>query len=127
LSKSYQGKNPQCGFMLTLRAIRLNANFYQFCFCRGPTARLPVDLAGALRTKPRAFVVSRRRPTCNQRKRKVAFVCPAIKPHPSHPLAMRRVVTREFQRFALTSDSEDLVSHWSLRPLEMCRVSLVFN
>src|SRR5262245_2712719 len=75
-----------------------------------------VDLAGALRTKPRAFLVSPFHPTCNQRKREVAFVCPAIKPRPFRPLAMRRAVTREFQRFARTSDSENLVSHWRRLP-----------
>ena len=71
-------------------------------------ARLPVDLAGALRTKPRAFVVPSLRPTCSQRKGKVAFVWPAIEPRPS-PLAMRRVVTREFQRFPLTSEAKILL------------------
>src|SRR6516225_3226698 len=104
-------------------AIRLNANFYEFCLRLDP---LPVDLAGALRTKPRAFIVPSLRPTCSQRKREVAFVCPAIKPRPSRPLAMRRAVTREFQRCALTPDSENPVSHWSLR-LDLCRFSLVFN
>jgi hypothetical protein len=99
------------------KRFRLNAEVLcKSCLHVGSTPPFPLDLAGALWTSPRVLDIATLGPTCGQSKREVAFVCPAIKPRSSLPFAMRRAITRKFQRLARISYRENLVSHLTRLP-----------